>query len=505
MNEKLNNLSKEFEDKFEDKYNKMINYFEERNKVINKKFEEIINYNKKMNEKFENLKKEEQNKLSQNQNEIKQLKEQLSISNNQLNEYKNIIKEKELQEENNKKKFDDLIKEIEQLKELNKKLKEEKKENPNNEKEINNENIENNEMIQQLNKYYNLINTNMVLIKKEKIKLIGLKNIGQKPFINSFLQCLFQIQPLINYFKNEKNINNNFKLASSFKELIIEMSNINEGSLSPEKIIKTFKEINNETKEDIIKFDNIYIFINSVMNKLHEELKVQDNNNINIIKNKLNKIEFESYKKAIKNEKSIISDLFQGIHQEVIKCNSKNLFFADNSIYNFNPFLFLSFDLNKLKLKKNTINIFDCFVNRRQEQIYSKIQFCEFCQKDCFMSFQSKILLCPKYLIIELKYDNDNENINNNYIKIDFEERLNITNFTKLENDKNAMNIYYNINGIITKVKNIFEVKYIAYYKNNDNNNWYRFDDEEIKLIIGNIKNDINNFEIPLILFYQIE
>ena len=121
------------------------------------------------------------------------------------------------------------------------------------------------------------------------------------------------------------------------------------------------------------------------------------------------------------------------------------------------------------------------------------------------MSFQSKILLCPKYLIIELKYDNDNENINNNYIKIDFEERLNITNFTKLENDKNAMNIYYNINGIITKVKNIFEVKYIAYCKNNDNNNWYRFDDEEIKLIIGNIKNEIDNFEIPLILFYQIE
>ena len=504
MNEKFNNLSKIFEDR----YNKIRNHLEENNKVIKKQFDEIINSNKNLNAKFDNFKKEEQNKLEQSQNEIKQLNKQLRISKDKENELYNIIKEKELQEKNDKKKIDDLNKEIEKLKEINKKLEEKNNQNlileQNNEIEINNENIENNEnneIIQPFNRYYNLINTNIVLSMKKEIKLIGLKNIGQKSFINPFLQCLFQIKPFINYFKNENNINNNLKLASSFKELIMEILNIKEGCLSPEKLIKTFYEINNERKKNIIKLDNIYNFIESILNKLHEELKVQNNDN-NEINNRLNKLEFESYKKSIKNEKSIITDLFQGINEEVIKCLSKNLFFSDNSIYNFSPFLFLSFDLIKAKMQQNTFNIFNCFIDMRQKQTYSKEQFCAFCEKKCFMSFQSKILSCPEYLIIMLKYDNEN---NNNYIKVNFEESLNITNFTKLENyNEYYLDINYNINSIITKVSKNFEAKYITYYKNDDNYNWYRFDNEDIKLIDGNIQNGIDNHEIPLILLYKI-
>ena len=66
---------------------------------------------------------------------------------------------------------------------------------------------------------------------------------------------------------------------------------------------------------------------------------------------------------------------------------------------------------------------------------------------------------------------------------------------------------FYSINGFITKVQNNlnnFDFKYVAYCKNPDNNNWYRFDDEDIKLIGNNIQNEIINYEIPLILFYKI-
>ena len=495
MNEKLNNLSQIIEDK----YNQIRNYLEDKNKKINKQFEEIINYNKKMNEKFDNFKNEEKNKLEQSLNEIKQLKEQLSISKDKLNEFKNIIKGKEIEKENDKKRIDALNKELNELKEINKKLNEEKIEKQNNEIVVNNEN---NEQMQQFNEYYNSINTNIVLKMKQRIKLVGLKNIGQEPFINSVLHCLFQIKPLINYFKNSiyiDNINNNLKLSFIFKESIMKMCKINEGSLSPEKIIKTFNEINNEEKRDIIKFNNIYTFLESILKKLHEELKAQDNNNNNIdkIKNRLNKLELESYKKSIKNEKSIITDLFQGINEEVHRCLIK----INYSIYKFNPFLFLSIDLNKEKFQQNTINIFNCLINMKKEQNYNK-EFCEICEENSYMSIRTRILLCPEYLIIMLKYNN---NEINNYIKVSFEENLDITNFTKLENDNKYDNkIFYNINGIITKVNNNYDAKYIAYYKNNDNDNWYRFDDEDIRLSNNNIKNEIGNHEIPLILFYKI-
>ena len=494
MNEKLNNLSQIIEDK----YNQIRNYLEDKNKKINKQFEEIINYNKKMNEKFDNFKNEEKNKLEQSLNEIKQLKEQLSISKDKLNEFKNIIKGKEIEKENDKKRIDALNKELNELKEINKKLNEEKIEKQNNEIVVNNEN---NEQMQQFNEYYNSINTNIVLKMKQRIKLVGLKNIGQEPFINSVLHCLFQIKPLINYFKNSiyiDNINNNLKLSFIFKESIMKMCKINEGSLSPEKIIKTFNEINNEEKRDIIKFNNIYTFLESILKKLHEELKAQDNNNnIDKIKNRLNKLELESYKKSIKNEKSIITDLFQGINEEVHRCLIK----INYSIYKFNPFLFLSIDLNKEKFQQNTINIFNCLINMKKEQNYNK-EFCEICEENSYMSIRTRILLCPEYLIIMLKYNN---NEINNYIKVSFEENLDITNFTKLENDNKYDNkIFYNINGIITKVNNNYDAKYIAYYKNNDNDNWYRFDDEDIRLSNNNIKNEIGNHEIPLILFYKI-
>ena len=261
-------------------------------------------------------------------------------------------------------------------------------------------------------------------------------------------------------------------------------------------------EINNS--KNINTFDSIYNFLESILNKLHDELKNQNNNSI--IDNRLNKLskfEFESFKKQIKNEKSIITDLFQGVNEEVIQCLNKISNFGENSIFKFNPFLSLSFNLNNIKSEQNIIKIFDCFLNMKREQNFNKEEICHICDKNCPLSHRTRILLCPEILIIMLNYDNE---YNNNDIKVNFEEKLNITNFTVFEKEK-KYDKFYSINGFITKVQNNlnnFDFKYVAYCKNPDNNNWYRFDDEDIKLIGNNIQNEIINYEIPLILFYKI-
>ena len=169
--------------------------------------------------------------------------------------------------------IDDLKKEIDNLKQKNKMFGEEreknKKQNENNSNTIQ-------EKDQQLFKH-NKVDTNLVLERIREIKLVGLKNIGQISFINSVLQCLFQIKPLMNYFKNKSYINNNLKLTSAFQELINQMQNLNAKSLNPTSLIKTFREINNSV--NIIKFDSIYNFLESILNKLHDELKNQKNQN----------------------------------------------------------------------------------------------------------------------------------------------------------------------------------------------------------------------------------
>ena len=109
---------------------------------------------------------------------------------------------------------------------------------------------------------------------------------------------------------------------------------------------------------------------------------------------------------------------------------------------------------------------------------------------------KEKILVCPKILIIMLKYANENYCIN-----LNVEEKLDITTFSKFENENNVENQIYNLYGVISKINNNFENKYVATYKNHLNGNWYRFDEENIL----NLK-DINNVAysgIPLILFYS--
>ena len=141
----------------------------------------------------------------------------------------------------------------------------------------------------------------------------------------------------------------------------------------------------------------------------------------------------------------------------------------------------------------------------KREQNYNKKEYCQICDKNCFLSHRTKIFLCPDILIVMLNYGY--KNYNYNYIKVNFEEILDISNFTKLENENKIDKNIYHINGIITQVKNNinnYDFKYIAYCKNPDDNNWYRFDDEDIKPIGNNIQNEIVDYEIPLILFYKI-
>ena len=158
--------------------------------------------------------------------------------------------------------------------------------------------------------------------------------------------------------------------------------------------------------------------------------------------------------------------------------------------------LYLSFYLGNDELNNEKLSVKNCLIKMRQKLFYSNNEYCEICDKYCNILHKHKFSICPKILIIMLNYINEPNFINSN-----LEEQLDITNFTKCENDKFIDKQIYNLYGVISKINNNFEIKYVASCKNYIDNNWYRFDNENIQ-IVEDINNVIN-YGVPLILFYS--
>ena len=428
-------------------------------KNINTKLDEVMSHNKQLESDLE----KKTLKTKEAQSNINALTEEIKVLKNKINEYMNII---------------------EKLKEENRRLKEENEIKMNKTKQI-------------MNSIRSKKNYNKKIFKKNDKNLIGLMNLGQISFFNSVIQCLIHTELLSNYFNNTKlnELNPNLKLAISYQNLVKKLSDENIKSFYPSDFINTITEfgiLKNNVK--ITVNNDVFEFLKFILNQLHKELKediIYPNNNYLGFKNKF---EFDSYNNSIGNEKSIITDIFQIVNENIIQCLNKNINHAN---YKFEKFFYLSIDLRKEKLNSKQITIKDCLINIRKKLTEAALEYCESCQYICNVNHKHKIFLCPKILMIFL---NDSNFVNN--IKFNLEEKLNITNLTKFDNDNNNKEQIYKLYGIIIKIKNNLETKYISFCKNSTNNNWYSFDDENTK-IIKNINEDINNYGIPLILFYS--
>ena len=463
LEKKMEENYKDLLKQMEDKYNKLYNHLEN----INKKND--ANY-KDIQEKMEILK-------NQNDRYIKELDEKLNNSKNTIQEYKD-------KNEEYKEKIKKLMEENEKLREENKKAKEKNKI-----KDIKLKKQEENIQFGENN-----------VLKPKKALLIGLKNINQAPFVNSIIQCLNQIELFTDYFKNNNIINENSILSYAFMELIKKLSDKNIKSLEPVNFINAIYAIHySKGNEDDKEISDIYQFLNFILEQFHEELKQNEelkqseelkqnkNNGINL--NSGTKKENDLYEKVLGNKKSIITELFEGVFEEIIHCTSKII---NNNDYKFNKFLSLSFDIDAKKFKNKEISLFECFINARKEKTYQKYEYCQNHETFCDVSHISRFFLCPKILVIMLKYCENNDNI-----KVNFEKELNITNFTILENKGIKEDQIYNLVGVVSKINN----KIISSSKCKDDNNWYRFDDIDIKQI-SNFDNEVINYGIPLILFY---
>ena len=315
--------------------------------------------------------------------------------------------------------------------------------------------------------------------------------LDQNGYMNSILQCFINIEPLVQYFlenKNDIKSDKTDKYKGELSERFLEViENLWENKTIKNYTPKNFKSFIEKNGVSLIENNenNQKEFINYLIEGLHMEL----NNNKNVKKYKNDKGNIynihkciESYDKYFKNNfQSIISDIFYG--KFVIKKKTQVLR-NDHIMYNIDYFNKLIFPLYEVKIFKNisrrNVKIKDCF---------------EYYQKSDFINNEeiNKLLLeGPKVLIIILTRDNSPFNI-----KLDIEEEINLN----LDIYSKNTNYNYKLIGVIERdVPSIKNGKFFSFCKNFVDSKWYKYvDSSTIPTNFVEIKNLENHF----ILFYS--
>ena len=415
-----------------------------------------------------------------------------------------------------------------------------------------NQEITKNKELDELNaKKCNQINNNYIdSIKKEFYQppLTGLINVGATFYMNAVLQCFSHIEGLVNFFKYNKYVDDVIErykgrncLTKSFKILIENLwptygnKYINKNLFS--KNIYNSYFIPKEFKETISKMNPLFEgvqandakdLVNFIVMTLHKELNKVGRLNFNDISD--NGIDqsnqdlvFKNFAtKFIKENRSIISDLFYEFSHNVTRC-SKCLI----DKHNFEAYFFLIFPLEEVRkyklqlilnqnnlnmnqmsqqnlkkiklLQNNQVDIFDCFEYNQKPVFFigENAMYCNTCKESFPTTYTTYLYIAPQILLIIL-----NRGIGIQYkVKLEFNTELNLSNFIQAR--PNNENIIYDLIGVVTHIgESGPSGHFIATCKSPIDNLWYQYNDDLV-FKIDNFTNQILNYAMPYILFYQ--
>ena len=340
-----------------------------------------------------------------------------------------------------------------------------------------------------------------VVEKQSSPGIIGLVNIGATCYMNATLQCFSNVTRLrkellnktvYNNLENnkEKNKQLSFALAEVLKNL---WENLKQRFYSPDnfkevisKMNPLFKGIAANDPKDLILF---------LLETMHKELNMPPNIEIknNDFVNNNNFIDvFNNYQKEYTNKnKSIISEEFYGYANSLSTCGKCN-----TTIHNVQSINILFFPLEEVRKFKgynfNVIRINECFEYYEKQEIFPSF-YCNNCKSMSEVYNQSKIVYAPKTLIINLnrgkglQYD----------INIIFEEYLNLKNFIFFQDSP----YYYELTGVICHFgSNDDGGHFIAFCKNCNNCEWYKYNDQ---MVTRCSFNEVLRSGLPYVLFYS--
>jgi len=346
-----------------------------------------------------------------------------------------------------------------------------------------------------------LPNKDKAIHNKSTPGLIGLLNIGATCYMNATLQSFSNVGRLRTYLLNKdiyRNLENekdtNKKLSFAFAEVLKNLwVKLEQRFYAPEnfKIVISegnplFKGIAANDPKDLVIF---------LLQTMHKELNNPPENKVinNKIPNENNLIEvFNYFFNDYNNEnKSIISEEFYGYINSSTICDLCK--YEINNVQIINILFFPLEEIRKfVKSKHNNVYITDCFEYYEKTNIYPSF-FCNFCKRESNAYSLTKIIYSPKTLIINLNRGKGLEfNVN-----IVYEEYLNLRKYIHFENSP----YYYELIAVICHLGSNDEGgHFIAYCKNSENCEWYKYNDQFVTKCYFD---EVKNAKLPYVLFYS--
>lgn len=307
--------------------------------------------------------------------------------------------------------------------------------------------------------------------------LCGLINFGNTCWLNSSIQCLLKSELLIlnniDKYKNENTI-----LCNEWTKLV-------EGVYEDNCIISPksfFKSIIKSSKKNGYMFDfyrqnDIHEFLNFFIDSLHEEIKHKVDISISgTIKNDLDKMAYQAmtqWKTYFKNNYSSIINLFYGqlvTHISAVK--DKNI-----HSYNYSPICIFSIPIPNTE-KSNLYDCFDLFTKSQRLDGENKWKNDD---DKCYYDADKNLMIWkfPKILILHFKRFNNDGSKKENFIDIP----IDIIDMTKYCIGYDKFKSYYTLFGVCNHIGTHRSGHYYSYCKNINNEEWYEFNDTNVKSI----------------------
>jgi ubiquitin C-terminal hydrolase len=330
--------------------------------------------------------------------------------------------------------------------------------------------------------------------------LCGLLNLGNKCYMNSILQCLFNSLKLTDYilstdYKDDmdtKSRKNEQYVLHSYVTLLNHVWESNQ-LIKPKTFVENFSKFHRKyyslQQQDS---HECLLYILDILHKaLSYEIEVDIKGEVKTRTDELMKKSLETWKSFYEKEYSFVIETFYGNLVNNIKCGSCS--FSEEV---FEPYNNLS-----ISIQDTTSSLTECLDNYFNNDHVIDSWKCEKCNNNgCNKS--SILWTLPNYLIINLKRFKQSGGVskNNNMISFPLKD-LNLTKY--ISSDKNDMNNYiYDLYAVNYHGGDLNGGHYWSACKNLDGN-WYNFND-------GNVsKYNSSNLESQLItkdayiLFYQ--
>jgi ubiquitin C-terminal hydrolase len=261
---------------------------------------------------------------------------------------------------------------------------------------------------------------------------------------------------------------------TNFKNIISEMNPL-------------FKGIAANDPKDLVLF-----LLQTMHKELHKPLNIVVNNNNLINNNNFEDVFADFIQYETNKNRSIISEEFNGYINSISMCAV-----CGAIIHNIQSYNILFFPLEEIRKFKNynynnNVEIKDCFQFNEKLDSYPSF-YCNTCKNLCLNYNMSKLIYGPQTLIINLNRGRGLEyNVN-----IKLEEYLDLREFIFATESP----YYYELIGVICHFGSNDEGgHFIAYCKNSNNCEWYKFNDQ---LVNKCTFDEVAKTGLPYVLFYN--